>query len=75
VDAISIELPSVNLAVVVDIHLVKELVKLLLHHSFIHVSMTLDLFPHPSFKLPPFQNAAFVTVVLAKDVAHKLPAI
>ena len=73
-EAVLVEFPPVDLAVLVGVHLVEELLEVTLHHFPIEEPMTLQLFSHPRLQFATFEDVVTVGVVLEEDVLHEVLA-
>ena len=74
VQAVLVQLPAVDLPVLVGVHLVEELLEVALHHLPVEELVAPQLFAHPRLQLPPLQHVVAVVVMLQENVLNEVLA-
>lgn len=70
-----IKLPSVDFAIFVCIHLLKEVLEPFLDHFPIEELMSLEFLSNPYFELFPLQNIVSVVIMLQENILNEIFAI
>lgn len=74
-EAVIVQLPSIDFAVVVGVDLPEEFIKLFLDHLFVEEGVLLKLFPNPCLELFALEDIAPVFVMLKEDVLDERLAV
>ena len=75
INAVIIKLPTIDLVVMVRIHLLEKALEVFLNHFPVKESCALELISDPGFEFISLENIIAVEIVLDEDVFNEAPAV